>query len=119
MKKFIVVKKDDQLLELVNDTETVVDGEVLEEFTADQTKEKHVPYVEEKEDGYYVRVGKEQDHPMTEAHYILFIELIIDGERLHRQYLKPGQKPEAYFKVEKGSEVVAREYCNLHGLWKA
>ena len=46
----------------------------------DATTEKHVPYIEEKENGYLVRVGKETKHPMAEAHYIEFIELEIDGE---------------------------------------
>lgn len=85
--------------------------------TADASQEKHVPYVEEVEDGYIVSVGKEVEHPMTEAHYIQFIELIIDKTRLHRVELTPNDKPKAHFKVEKGTEVLAREYCNLHGLW--
>ncbi|MDR1834497.1 MAG: hypothetical protein LBQ96_01700 [Fusobacteriaceae bacterium] len=32
--------------------------------------------------------------------------------------MKPGDEPEALFSVPKGASVVAREYCNLHGLWK-
>jgi superoxide reductase len=34
------------------------------------------------------------------------------------QYLNPGEVPEAVFMVE-AEKVTAREYCNLHGLWKA
>ena len=37
---------------------------------------------------------------------------------MYRQYLKPGQAPEAVFPI-KADAVTAREYCNLHGLWKA
>jgi superoxide reductase len=33
--------------------------------------------------------------------------------------LNPGEAPEAEFAVDAGAEVSAREYCNLHGLWKA
>ena len=33
------------------------------------------------------------------------------------KYLKPGEKPMAEFKTD-ANAVVAREYCNLHGLWK-
>jgi superoxide reductase len=32
--------------------------------------------------------------------------------------VKPGVAPEATFKIAAG-KVTAREYCNLHGLWKA
>lgn len=90
----------------------------LEEKTADKSLEKHVPYIEEHPTGYVVKVGKEVNHPMTEEHYIQFIEIIIDGDRLYRKYLKPGDEPLACFEVAKGESVVAREYCNIHGLWK-
>ena len=86
--------------------------------TTDAATEKHVPYVEERENGYLVKVGKEAKHPMLEAHYIEFIELIIDGDKLYRKYLNPGDEPEAFFEIAKGKDVVAREYCNIHGLWK-
>ena len=90
----------------------------LEEKTEDATTEKHVPFIEEHEDGYVVKVGKETEHPMTEEHYIQFIELLIDDNRLYRVYLKPREKPMACFTVSKGEKVAAREYCNIHGLWK-
>ena len=92
--------------------------EVLEAKTQDAATEKHVPYVEERENGYLVKVGKEAKHPMLEAHYIEFIELIIDGDKLYRKYLNPGDEPEAFFEIAKGKDVVPREYCNIHGLWK-
>lgn len=92
--------------------------EVLEAKTQDAATEKHVPYVEERENGYLVKVGKEAKHPMLEAHYIEFIELIIDGDKLYRKYLNPGDEPEAFFEIAKGKDVAAREYCNIHGLWK-
>ncbi len=90
----------------------------LEAKSEDASTEKHVPFIEEFEDGYVVKVGKETEHPMTEEHYIQFIELLIDDNRLYRVYLKPGDKPLACFTVSKGEKVAAREYCNLHGLWK-
>ncbi len=91
--------------------------ELLEERTADAGTEKHVPYVEELPDGYLVKVGKEVLHPMDDKHYIAWIELIVDGV-VHRKELAPGMKPEAVFKVEKGNNIIAREYCTVHGLWK-
>jgi superoxide reductase len=54
---------------------------------------------------------------MEEKHYIEWIELIA-GETAYRQFLKPGGTPEAVFKVD-AAQVNAREYCNLHGLWKS
>ena len=44
-------------------------------------------------------------------------KLIADGKSC-RQFLKPGQKPEATFPIE-AKNVTVREFCNLHGLWKA
>ncbi|MCT4543208.1 MAG: desulfoferrodoxin [Vallitalea sp.] len=90
--------------------------ELLEEQMADTSKEKHVPYVEEVEDGYKVRIGEKQNHPMLDKHFIQWIELIID-DRVYRKELKPDEEPEVIFKVEKSDNVIAREYCNIHGLW--
>ncbi|GAB1481731.1 desulfoferrodoxin [Treponema sp.] len=84
--------------------------------TVDASKEKHVPLIEKTSDGYKVSVGSVL-HPMEDKHYIEWIELIADGVS-HRKYLKPGDTPVASFCVS-ASKVTAREYCNLHGLWKA
>jgi len=83
--------------------------------TADVGKEKHVPVIEQIDGGYKVKVGS-VPHPMEEKHYIEWIELLADG-KAYRQFLEPGSKPEAVFNVEADS-VSAREYCNVHGLWK-
>lgn len=91
--------------------------ELLEEKTADSSLEKHVPFIQETETGYLVKIGEKVDHPMTEEHYIQFIELIV-GEKVYRKHLNPGEKPQAEFIVEKADNVYAREHCNLHGLWK-
>ncbi|MBF9018077.1 MULTISPECIES: desulfoferrodoxin [unclassified Oceanispirochaeta] len=87
-----------------------------EEKAADSSTEKHVPVIEKIDGGFKVTVGSTL-HPMTEEHSIQWIELIADG-KVYRQNLKPGDAPVAEFCVE-ASEVSAREYCNLHGLWKA
>ena len=89
---------------------------LMEEKTADSSTEKHVPYIERKDNGYLVKVGQNTAHPMQEEHYIEWIELIIDGV-VYRKFLSPSDAPEAFFEVASGSEVSAREYCNLHGLW--
>lgn len=109
------------IAQIVSESRKVKDEklDILEAKTADVAVEKHVPYIQEMEDGYLVKVGKETTHPMTEEHWIEFIELEIDNTKLYRYYLKPVDTPEAYFKVPKGEKVVAREYCNLHGLWES
>ena len=89
---------------------------LLEENTVDAAKEKHVPVIEKVAEGYKVKVGSVA-HPMEEKHFIEFIELIADG-KCYRQFLNPGEVPEAVFCVS-ASQVTAREFCNLHGLWKA
>ncbi len=89
---------------------------LLKENTVDAATEKHVPVIEKIEGGYRVKVG-EAAHPMEEKHYIEWIEIIADGNA-YRRFLEPGQAPEAVFMVE-ASRVTAREYCNLHGHWKA
>jgi len=86
------------------------------ENTVDAAKEKHVPVIEKSGNGIKVKVGSVA-HPMEEKHYIQFIEVIVDG-KIYRQFLAPGQAPEAFFEIT-GDKVTAREYCNLHGLWKA
>ena len=89
---------------------------LLKENTTDAATEKHVPVIEKVDGGYKVTVG-EVAHPMQDEHYIEWIELIA-GDTVLRQYLNPGQEPVAVFKTD-ANDVVAREYCNLHGLWKA
>ena len=91
------------------------DMTLLEENTVDASREKHVPEIEKTSSGVKVKVGS-QSHPMEEKHYIEWIEIIYDG-KLCRRWLKPGDAPEAEFAVE-AENVSAREYCNLHGLWK-
>lgn len=88
---------------------------LLNENTVDAAKEKHVPVIEKVEGGVLVKVGSVA-HPMEEKHYIEWIE-IHAGNKLYRKYLKPGDKPEALFKIDEEVDY-AREYCNLHGLWK-
>ena len=90
------------------------DMTLLRENTTDASKEKHVPVVEKTADGYKIKVGSVA-HPMDASHYIEWIELIA-GSRVYRQYLKPGDAPEASFAIA-AEQVKARAYCNLHGLW--
>jgi superoxide reductase len=100
------------------DGELVCCGEAMEllgENTVDASKEKHVPVIERVSGGIKVKVGS-VPHPMEAKHYIEWIELIADG-KAYREFLKPGQAPEALFAVT-AANITVREYCNLHGLWK-
>jgi superoxide reductase len=83
---------------------------------ADLGKEKHVPVIEKINGGIKVKVGS-IPHPMEEKHYIEWIEVLLDGKS-YRQFLRPGQAPEATFDLAAGN-VAAREFCNIHGMWEA
>lgn len=85
------------------------------ENTVDAAKEKHVPVIEKIDGGVKVKVG-DVAHPMEEKHYIEWIEIVADG-KAYRQFLNPGEAPEAVFMIGQ-SNITAREFCNLHGLWK-
>ena len=89
---------------------------LMKENTTDAAQEKHVPVIEKVDGGWKVSVGSVA-HPMEEKHFIEWVQLIA-GDSAYRQFLNPGGAPEAVFKVDADS-VSAREYCNLHGLWKA
>jgi len=89
---------------------------LFEANTVDAAKEKHVPVMEKTTSCTKVKVGSVA-HPMEEKHYIEWIEIIADG-KAYRQFLNPGDAPEATFNIEAGN-VTVREYCNVHGLWKA
>ena len=101
------------------DGELVCCGENMVLMTAntvDAAKEKHVPVIEKISGGFKVKVGSDP-HPMEEKHYIEWIEVIADSKN-YFQFLNPGETPEATFMID-ATEVSAREYCNIHGLWKA
>jgi superoxide reductase len=89
---------------------------LIKENTVDAAKEKHVQVIEKTDTGFKVKVGS-VPHPMEAKHYIEWIELQADGKSYFK-FLKPGDAPEADFEI-KATKVTAREYCNLHGLWKA
>ena len=89
---------------------------LLVEKTKDEGLEKHVPVVETVDGGIKVKVGS-VPRPMVANHYIEWIEVLVDGDS-HCKFLKPGARPEAVFALD-AKGVTVREYCNLHGLWRA
>jgi superoxide reductase len=90
---------------------------LLDENSTDAATEKHIPVIEKTNGGVLVKVGS-VEHPMQDTHYIEWIEIHV-GSKVYRKHLQPGDKPEAFFKIEDNEDVsYAREYCNLHGLWR-
>lgn len=89
--------------------------ELLKEKNQDEGQEKHVPVIEKTETGIKVKVGS-IPHPMEEKHYIAWIEVTADNKS-YRKFLKSGNKPEAEFEIN-SENIEARDYCNVHGLWK-
>ena len=90
--------------------------ELLTEKIQDAGNEKHVPVIEKTQIGVKVKVGS-IPHPMEEKHYIEWIELHAD-ETVYRKFLRPAEKPELEFCVT-AKKLSARDYCNIHGLWKS
>ena len=89
----------------------------LEPNTVDAATEKHVPVIERDGNKVTVKVG-EVAHPMTDEHYILFVE-ILAGDKVYRHDFKKGDKvAEATFLIEE-TDLIARAYCNLHGFWSS
>jgi superoxide reductase len=122
-KKFEIYKCEDcgDMLEVVREgqgTFSCCDKplKLLVENTVDASREKHVPVVERLASGIKVKVGS-APHPMEAKHWIEWIEVIAGGTAC-RQYLKPGDAPEAVFNIT-ANEIAVREHCNLHGLWKS
>ena len=88
---------------------------LMEAGMVDAAVEKHVPVVESSEGGVTIKVGS-VPHPMEDAHYIEWIEARTENMSCIK-FLKPGETAEASFPIE-DDDLVAYEYCNVHGLWK-
>lgn len=92
---------------------------LLKANTTDAAQEKHVPFFVKKDDELEVRIGSVL-HPMTDEHYIQFVEVISEDEKyIKRKYLSPSEDPILTLKCCDISSLTAREHCNLHGLWEA
>lgn len=98
---------------------------------AQEGKEKHVPVIERVsceecgKDAVKITVGKEVPHPNTVEHHIKWIALfgVKDGLAVHIATFDLGPTygaPTVMANVELDgmSELIAVEYCNLHGLWE-
>ena len=102
-------------------------GELVKTAAA-EGKEKHVPVIELVDGGRAVKitVGREVPHPNTVEHHIKWIMLfgVRGGVAVHVATFDLGPTygaPEvtAHANLEGFSELVALEYCNIHGLWES
>jgi len=89
---------------------------LLQEKSAEEGQEKHLPVMEKTDNGIKIKVGS-IPHPMEEKHYIEWIE-VITKDGVFRKFLNPGNVPECVFNVDYDAVISVREYCSIHGLWK-
>lgn len=83
------------------------------QYDTSEVGEKHTPKVELKDGKKFVNVI---GHPMTDEHYIQFIETFSrDKNELHLKFFKPNEVPEMESKLD--GEFNSIEYCNIHNLW--
>jgi len=95
-------------------------------------KEKHVPvievsdYPEHGDKVVTITVGKQVTHPNTIEHHIKWIGLfgVKNGIAVHIATFDLGPTYEVpmvttHVKTEGLSELIALEYCNIHGLWES
>ena len=92
-------------------------------------EKKHTPVIEapaEVKKGepfdVYVEVGKHMKHPNENAHFIEWIELFSGDTFLARVDLEPKlTEPKVKFVValDHAHPLIAKERCNLHGLWQS
>lgn len=99
--------------------ELVCCNQTMEHLTPHQEEnselaEKHVPVIEQENDKRFVRL---KYHPMTNEHYIQFIEVYPkDKSRLYLKYLNPDD-PAEFDITHLEENITAIEHCNIHGLW--
>lgn len=92
------------------------DMELIGTKTVEEGNEKHLPVVTIEGNKVIVDVGS-VTHPMEEAHYIEWIE-VINGDESKKVFLKAGEAPHAEFLFENIGKLKVREYCNIHGMWE-
>jgi superoxide reductase len=89
----------------------------LEPGVVEASHEKHIPVV--KVDGNIVNVEiGSVEHPMIEAHSILWVYLQTDKGG-QRKNLEVDKAPKVSFALADEKPLAVYAYCNLHGLWKA
>ena len=120
--KFYICEKCGNLVEKIEDSGVpmMCCGQKMTPIEAgvvEASREKHIPVATVEGNSVKVSVGS-VEHPMSEEHSILWVELKTD-RGVQRKNLVVGEPPVMVFALadEKPLEVYA--YCNLHGLWKS
>ena len=85
--------------------------------SVDDSAEKHVPVYEITDNKLFVKIGA-VEHPMEEKHFIEWIA-VQTNKGFYTKFLKPHEKPTAFFALYDEKVVAVYAYCNIHGLWKA
>ena len=100
--------------------ELVCCGETMEKLIPhhndnDEISEKHIPQFEKQKDKNVITL---KYHPMTNEHFIQFIEVYKkDKSRFCLKYLNPNENAE--FDIHcPDDDIGAFEHCNIHGLWE-
>jgi superoxide reductase len=92
--------------------------ELLVPHTDEMLGEKHVPVFKKTDDGGAEIIVGSIPHPMTEEHYIMFIEKISEDKNFMKlKYLHPGDEPKMKL-LKAHKNACANAYCNLHGFWE-
>ena len=89
----------------------------LEPGVVEASHEKHIPVVKVDGNVVNVEIGS-VEHPMIEAHSILWVYLQTDKGG-QRKNLEVGKAPKVSFALADEKPVAVYAYCNLHGRWKA
>jgi len=92
-------------------------GEEMElmnvQYDSNELGEKHAPKREDRDGKVFVNV---KSHPMTNEHYIQFIEAYTkDKKELQLKFIEPDEVPEMEIKLNDDFESL--EFCNIHHLW--
>ena len=119
--KFYICRHCGNLVGMIHDAGVplVCCGEKMEALvpnTVEASGEKHIPAVHVSDGKVEVNVGS-IDHPMEEAHWIEWVQLVTDKGSQRRNFT-PGEAPNVTFLLGNEKPVAVYAYCNLHGLWK-
>ena len=119
--KFYICEKCGNLVEKIEDSGVpmMCCGQKMTPIEAgvvEASREKHIPVATVEGNSVRVSVGS-VEHPMSEEHSILWVELKTD-KGVQRKHLPVGAPPVAVFALADEKPLEAYAYCNLHGLWK-
>ncbi len=83
------------------------------------SERKHIPYISYDGKTVTVSCGYGIIHPMTEEHYIIYIELFQNGKSVGKKMLTPADEAKAIFTLDSIENLSAHAFCNEHGIWES